>query len=126
MILRDQYGEVQVGIGDLFEYQGATLEVVCPEYDMESTAQPVICVRLKKGVIEKNGERFEVSEENNNIRFNFTADLVAACVRNHRLMTFDIPAPDEPVQPVPKGRRAPASKKEPAKQKPTNESGNLF
>jgi hypothetical protein len=126
MTLRDQYGEVEVGIGDLFEYKGATLAVVCPELSACTADMPVICVRLKRGVIEKGGQRFEASEEKNNLLFDFSGDLVAGLIREHRLMTFDIPAP--PVQPPAriekKSPRAPTRKKGAQEHGPT--TGTLF
>lgn len=132
MILRDEHGEVEVRIGDLFEFKGALLAVVCQHMQGDAGGlvrtdddHGIIVVRLKQGVIEKNGQRFEATEENNNLLFYFTDELVASRVRDHRLMTFDIP---EPVQtkakPVPDSRRAPASKKRTGQNNPTSE--NLF
>jgi hypothetical protein len=136
MTLHDQYGEVEVGIGDLFEMKtgpaqnqfSATLAVVCPE-PLTFKGQPIICVRLKQGVLEHNGSRFEYSEERNNLLFNLTGDQVARLIREHRLMTFDIPAPQLPQLPqnildekVIKPRRASDSKKPARKHEPNQSS----
>jgi hypothetical protein len=139
MILRDEYGEVEVRIGDLFEVKGpkgetATFSVICPEMaaDMQAPAKygnPSIWVRLQGGLLDlTDGRRIEFRPElhgNGQMDqvFLFTGELVARCVREHRLMTFDIPAPVQPPARIEKkGPRAPASNKRTEKQSPTTES----
>ena len=132
MILRDEHGEVEVKIGDLFKLKSgengsmvsATFSVICP-VSIYSDRSP-IWVRLIAGSVDVEGKRYEVRQDGNEaLRYPvlvFTSDLVARLVR---LMTFDIPAPVAgrmPAKPVAETRRAPASKKRAEKYQPTSES----
>ncbi len=130
MTLRDELGEVEVGIGDLFEIKGATctatFSVICPE-SIYSAKSP-IWVRLMGGWIESDGKRLEVREDGNEaLRFPvllFTAELVARCIREHRLMTFDIrePVGQHPARIENKSPRARPSKKDAGKSQPITDS----
>jgi hypothetical protein len=125
MTLRDELGEVEVGIGDLLEYKGAILSVICPE----DFSYSVIHVRLKEGAVEKDGRRFElltdgpVSPAGFPLQpcFRFKADLVASCVREYRLKT-PTPAVQETARTRSESRRAPATKKRAEQNHPTTES----
>jgi hypothetical protein len=133
MTLRDEHGEVEVGIGDRFTVKGskgetAEFSVICPEW---SGATASVWVRLQSGILDlTDGRRIEFrSELHGNMQmdqvFLFTAELVAKCVREHRLMTFDIPAPvDPPARIEKKGPRAPTRKKGAQEHGPT--TGSLF
>ncbi len=83
MTLRDSsYGEIETGIGDLFDYQGCTLSVVC--LDTEATREhgkPIVTVRLYKGILKREGKQFQIEEGQNPPLFYFTAELVADCIR---------------------------------------------
>lgn len=122
MILRDEHGEVEVRIGDQFEVKGCTLSVICP--DFMQVPSPV-WVRLKSGVlILEDGRRFEVKpdapEELPEPVFLFSADLIARCIREHRLA---LPAAgSRPTVGTEAHRRAPASKKRAQQNRPTSES----
>jgi hypothetical protein len=129
MTLRDSYGEVEVGIGDLLEYEGAILSVICPE----DFSYSVIHVRLSQGAIEHNGKRFELFADGPLSSagfplqpcFRFKADLVASCVRAYRLLNADVPAPAVPQTPAQKPAKTPrarTSKKRERQNEPTSDS----
>lgn len=126
MTLRDQHGEIEVGIGDLFAVKDCIFSVVCPESIYRNNSP--IWVRLISGVLDYEGMRYEVSPEAAAaLKFPvllFTAELLADLVREHRLMTFDIPAPAVPAKakPAAEPRRAPASKKPAPKHDPTQKT----
>jgi hypothetical protein len=129
MTLRDSYGEVTVPFGQLFTYENATLEVVCPDSEMtEREGQPVICVRLVAGFVERNGQRFGLAENGHHPRFGFTAEFVASMVRAYRIT--DAPAiseparPQQPAQTEPKERRTRKSNQRTQNVQPITE--NLF
>jgi hypothetical protein len=126
MTLRDEYGDVEVGVGDLFELKTgptlnqscATFSVICPA-DIYSHSS-MIWVRLISGAAEFIGKRYEVRQDGNEaLRYPvlpFTGELVARLVREHRLMT--LPA----AQSVAKSPRARASKKDAGKPQPKTDS----
>ena len=122
MILSDEHGEVEVKIGDQFEVEGSKFSVICPKM----SGNQFIWVRLLSGFIDlDDGRRVEVkSPDDQGQPFLFGGALLAGLVRNHRLMTFDIPAHAVPpkAKPVADTRRAPASKKRAEKHQPTSES----
>lgn len=82
MILRDSLGEIEAGLGDLFQHKGCTLEIVCPDSESSTPGRLILCVRLVKGVLEDQGRRWENVEGKNGLLFLFEADLVATCLRN--------------------------------------------
>jgi hypothetical protein len=89
MILRDAFGDVEVPLGQLFEYRSdaqtlATLEVVCTDSAMSTTMVPIICVRLVRGLVEKDGQRVGIAENGARPLFLFTGELVADLVRCYR------------------------------------------
>src|SRR5262249_27662961 len=126
MILRDQHGEVTVPFGQLFQFENATLEVVCPDSEMtEREGQPVLCVRLKAGFVEKNGQRFTLAENGHYPLFGFTAALLASLVRAYRLTGPPVtPAPSmqQPARSDPKTPRARNSTKRAESDQPTTKS----
>jgi hypothetical protein len=135
MTLRDELGEVEVGIGDLFELKtgntldqlSATFSVICPNDIHSRSPSSLIWVRLIGGSAEFIGKRYEVRQDGNEaLRYPvlpFTAELVARLVREHRLMTFDIqPVPQMPAQKLPKAPRARTSKKDSRQNQPTSDS----
>lgn len=111
MIVRDEQGEVEVGIGDLFQVKAAIFSVICPEFTV--SGNPPIWVRLHAGVIDiADGRQVKIEEGKPAPVYLFQAELVASCVREHRLMTFDIPTvPQTPVQKPAKAPGARTSKK---------------
>jgi hypothetical protein len=113
MILRDEQGEVEVGIGDLFQVKAATFSVICPEITVPATP---VWVRLHAGVIEIEGRQVKLEDGKPAPVYLFPAALVASCMREHRLMTFDIP--QTPVEPLAKAPRARTSKKRESQQEP--------
>jgi hypothetical protein len=124
MTLRDELGEVEVGIGDLFDVKDATFSVICPEMTI---AHPPIWVRLHAGVlILEDGRRFEIHPDSQAPVFLFTEDLVARCVRATRLKSgqLSVVAGQHPAQSDTKGSRARTSKKDADKSQPN--SGSLF
>ncbi len=125
MTLRDQYGEVEVGIGDLFKVKDAEFSVICPEFT--TGVNPSVWVRLLSGVVTlADGRRIEVESHDGKGRpFLFTGELLAGLIRAHRLMTFDIAPPvDPPARIEKKTPRAQSSKERAQEHKPT--TGDLF
>jgi hypothetical protein len=134
MTLRDGQGEIEVGIGDLFELNtgavsastpqiSATFSVVCPDFTV-SAAKPPIWVRLISGAADIQGKRYEVRPDGNEeLRYPvllFTGELVARLIREHRLMTFDIPTvPQTPVEKPAKAPSTRTSKKRERQQEPS-------
>jgi len=130
MILRDEHGEVEVRIGDLFEVEDAKFSVICPELfggELDAFRNISVWVRLVSGKVDlADGRRVEVTSPDGQGRhFLLSGALLATAVRNHRLMTFDLPAPAvQPARTRSDTRRAPATKKREKQQQPTSE--NLF
>jgi hypothetical protein len=96
MTVRDELGAVEVGIGDRFQVQGAGFSVICPEFNGAKTS---VWVRLESGGLTlTDGRRIEFRPESHGgfqfeQVFLFTGELAARVIREHRLMTFDLPAP---------------------------------
>jgi hypothetical protein len=127
MTLRDEHGEVEVGIGDLFEVEGAKFSVICPELSGEpdSFRNVSVWVRLLSGKLDlADGRCVELkSPDGRGQPYLFEGALLAGLVRNHRLMTFNIAPPAEtPARIDKKTPRAPTSKKPARKHEPTSES----
>ncbi len=122
MTLRDEHGEVEVGIGDLFKIKEATFSVICPEFT--TGINPTVWVRLHAGVfLLPDGRRFEIQPDIKAPVFLFTGELVASCMREHRLMTFDIPeTPQTPAEKLAKASRARTSKKRTPQDQPTTDT----
>ncbi len=121
MILRDEQGEVEVGIGDLFKIKDAEFSVICPELTIPASP---IWVRLHAGVIESDGRQIKIEEGKAAPVYLFPAAMVARCMREHRLMTFDIPEPvsQHPTQSETKGSRARTRQKDAGKPQPITNS----
>lgn len=138
MILRDSYGEVTVPFGQLFTYQEATLEVVCPDASaMDRFGQRAICVRLLNGIVIHDGRRFEMDENGKKPMFLFSGELVANRVRvqlavdagvERRLAPEPAIPADKPVAPLqqrhPKNQSKNPRKRAESDQQPTTE--NMF
>jgi len=125
MLLRDEIGEVEVKIGDLFEAKGCTFSVICPEF-RQSPSNPPVWVRLKSGVLVlEDGRRFEIRadgiEELREPVFLFTSAVIARCIRESRLKT---PAPDIQAARTRAESRSAPTKKRAEQNHPTSE--NLF
>jgi len=127
LILRDRNGreQLEAHIADDFEFNGATLSIVCP--DSEATrdhGEPVLCVRLQKGVVEMHGQRFENEPDQPKWLFAFTAELVADCLRaarpNHppEFEALESP-PLQPERNEPKATRARKTSKRDVEDQPT-------
>ncbi len=107
LTLRDRDGnELEAHIADYFDYKGATLSIVCPDSKAtQEQGQPVLCVRLQKGVVEKDGRRFENEPDQAKWLFVFTAELVADCLRKTRpnlapeFLAIESAKPPEPKSP---------------------------
>jgi hypothetical protein len=121
MILRDEHGEIDVKVGDLFEVEDAKFSVICPELsgEVDSFRNISVWVRLLSGKINlPDGRRVEVnSPDDQGQPFLFSGTLLATCVRNYRRT----PVPSA-IQPQSESRRAPATKKREKQHRPTSES----
>lgn len=133
MTLRDSYGEVTVPFGQLFEYRSnistlATLEVVCADSAMSTAQEPIICVRLVSGFVEKDGKKVGIQpdEDRRAPLFLFTGALVADLVRTYRLTSPPVEIapgrPQQAPQTTAKTPRARGSKERAEKDQPTSKS----
>ncbi len=85
MILRDQFGEVEAGLGDIFHYKGAELEIVTPDsIASELFGYPIVCCRLRKGQCEHDGELLRLEEGKPAPFAFFDHDGLATCLRQQR------------------------------------------
>ena len=126
MILRDELGEVEVKIGELFEVEDAKFSVICPELfggELDAFRNISVWVRLLSGKIDlADGRRVEVqSPDDQGQPFLFSGALLAVCVRNYR--RSPVPSVVQPPAPArAESRRAPATKKREKQNHPTSES----
>jgi hypothetical protein len=131
LTLRDQFGEVEVGIGDFFKLGDAKLGVICQNPDQ------TICCRVYEGLVSVDYEAEDYGDDGSIVNpgrviglqsvIDFLPEEVASGVREYRLLTFDIqPAPVEqtPAKSQPKAPSARPSKKRAEQHGPT--TGSLF
>ena len=113
MTLRDQFGELEYHLCDEFTYKGCVLSIVCPDTTASRLfGKPVISVRLRSGILEHEGECFQIEEGKNPPLFIFEEALVGACLRDRRSAEaahppeFEALIPEPLDKPEPKTRRA--------------------
>ncbi len=131
MILRDQLGEIEAGLGDLFSYKGCEFEIVTPDSEASQFfGFPVICVRLRKGdFAQVDGEIRKIEAGQPAPLLFFDYPLVATCIRSGRPAEtarpeqhppeFEALAPYQEPSKETKASRAKNSKPRPEEDQPT-------